>query len=69
MPEIDKADGEVMAQQNFTDHVLKSNQSCRLQALGPVEQWKNDVPLDYPKKLNNEMLYKCRQMFIVVLLR
>ena len=69
MPRRDNAGGEILAQQDLTHQVPKLIRSCRLQALGRLEQWKSDVPLGYPKELENEILYKCRQMFMVVLLR
>lgn len=42
--------------------------SCSLQRLGPLEEWVKKYPLIFPEGLGHKMLFKCRQMFFVILL-
>jgi hypothetical protein len=60
--------GETTIDINSTDSVIPDTQPCRLQKLGQVDQWRKEVPLIYPKEYAQKMLYKCRQMFMLILL-
>jgi len=42
--------------------------SCVLQKLGQVDAWAREVPLFIPKELGQKDLYRCKQMFLVLLL-
>jgi hypothetical protein len=68
LPPYFESRGELKLETNFTDTVISDAQSCMLQKLGQVDQWRKEVPLMYPEECARKMLYKCRQMFMLVLL-
>jgi len=60
--------GEFLLPEAIEGQPPESIQACNLQKLGRVDQWQGDVPLVFPEELTQEVVYKCRQMFIVMLL-
>jgi hypothetical protein len=66
-PYIESRD-EPIVESNSTDYLAPDAQPCKLQKLGRVDQWQKEVPLIYPEEYGHKMLYKCRQMFMLVLL-
>ena len=41
--------------------------ACVIQDLGRLRNWRGKVALVYPKEFENERLFKCRQMFLLVI--
>jgi hypothetical protein len=68
LPPYIETHGELLIETNSTDSVFSDAQPCMLQKLGRVDQWREEVPLIFPKDCARKMLYKCRQMFMLVLL-
>ena len=42
--------------------------SCVLQKLGQVDEWAKEVSLFYPSEYGKKDLYRCKQMFFLLLL-
>jgi hypothetical protein len=68
MPRYIESGGKRIFRKHSTDPDDPNAHSCKLQKLGGLDQWREQVPLIVPKEMEQKMLYKCRQMFIVVLL-
>jgi hypothetical protein len=68
MPAGNISSGEFLKPKVTVDQLPGSIRACKLQKLGRVDQWQEDVPLVFPEELAQEIVYKCRQTFIVVLL-
>jgi hypothetical protein len=62
-------EGESKGNKEKRDTNKKQQASCILQELGRLDQWGKEYPLVFPKVLKHKSLYKCRQMFFVVLLK
>ena len=41
--------------------------ACIIQNLGPVKAWRAQALLKYPKRIEDCLLFKCRQMFLLVI--
>lgn len=68
MPEGYVSSGEFLLPEDIEEQPPESLQACKLQKLGRVDQWQGDAPLVFPEGFAQEVIYKCRQMFIVMLL-
>jgi hypothetical protein len=68
MPPYIESGSEPIFDTDFTDAAISDHQSCMLQKVGRVDQWQRAVPLKYPEECAQKVLYKCRQMFLLVLM-
>ncbi|OGO17521.1 MAG: hypothetical protein A2Z14_00945 [Chloroflexi bacterium RBG_16_48_8] len=68
IPEYSEFYGNFVLRKHSMDRENPWVTSCMLQKLGQLDQWEKEVALIFPKELGQKDLYRCRQMFLVLLL-
>jgi hypothetical protein len=68
MPKVTESQGDPEIDHCSTEPEFLRAHPCMLQKLGQLNQWREEVPLVFQNELAHKILYKCRQMFLLVLL-